>query len=112
MIGTSCEIVEYNHKGNAKMPYQSSNRKDYFPQFVDYDARHAAIELAEEYFAYRDVYEMAHQDSGLIDSLAIAREAGRLDLPTQSHAKHPNRKGVDILAIIQRDAEFANLPSA
>src|SRR5271170_104340 len=112
MIRTSCEIVEYNHKGSAKTPYQSSNRKNYFPQFVDHNARHAAIELAEEYFEYRDVYdEMTHQDSGVIDSLALARAAGRLDHATRPHAKRPNRIG-NILAIMGSDADFADLPSA
>lgn len=93
------------------MPYHSSNRKNYFPQFIDHDARHAAIELAEEYFEYRDTYnEMTHQDSGIIDSLAIARVAGMLDHATWPHAKRPHRIG-DILVIMGSDADFTDLPS-
>lgn len=112
MIGTSCEMVEYNHQASAKMPYHNSNRKNYFPQFVDYNARHAAVELAEEYFEYRDAYdEMTHQDSSPIDSLTLARAVGRSDHPTQPHAKRPNRIS-NILAIMGSDGDFADLPSA
>jgi hypothetical protein len=117
MVGTSCEPVEYNHQASAKMPYHNSNRKNYFPQFVDYDARRTVIDLAEEYFEYRDDY-MENDDAlptaqptGPVDSLAIARELGRLDRPTQSHAKRPHRTS-DVLAIMSHNNEMNDLPSA
>ena len=117
MVGTSCEPVEYNHQASVKIPYHNSNRKNYFPQFVDYDARCTAIDLAEEYFEYRDGYTeiddalpMA-QPTGPIDSLAISRELRRLDRPTQSHAKHPHRTS-DVLAIMSQNNEMNDLPSA